>query len=297
MNNTTQDSGFIALSLLLGLLLGTTAYVSSVGLVLSCSRDSRASHALYNIKRSARVVDALIAHSVMYRDLYGPSGAGPGHLPCPDTDAQTTTQPALRALSRAGPNPPCPLWPALRGVVPAHITVGVLRAGVDVEASRAFPLSYSVQSFVVNNPLGRVVNSTVLSQPITLAQVGVERYPWTLSRSPRPLPLRASALQQPVHRRVSAWLVKQLNASNMVVSDECTAPVMCELSLLYPANGSLVEGVTFERHWFWRNEWDNEYQLTVNEGCAEALSECRWQVEANVQANPALVLLQATGES
>ena len=30
--------------------------------------------------------DALISYAVLYGDYYGASGAGPGHLPCPDSN-------------------------------------------------------------------------------------------------------------------------------------------------------------------------------------------------------------------
>ncbi len=46
--------------------------------------------------------DALIAYSVMHGDYYGAAGAGPGHLPCPDTNGNTqgNTPCGLNALAR-----------------------------------------------------------------------------------------------------------------------------------------------------------------------------------------------------
>lgn len=46
--------------------------------------------------------DALIAYAVMHGDYYGAAGAGPGHLPCPDTNGnlQENTPCGLNALAR-----------------------------------------------------------------------------------------------------------------------------------------------------------------------------------------------------
>ncbi len=85
--------------------------------------------------------DRLLYYAVDYVNLYGPGGAGPGHLPCPDTDA---------GALRPGPNPPCGS---------NHIQHGMLPDGVSRRVGRvAFTDSlfqrseYSVAGSVVNNP-------------------------------------------------------------------------------------------------------------------------------------------------
>lgn len=46
--------------------------------------------------------EALIAYAIMHGDYYGAAGAGPGHLPCPDTngDGQENSPCAINALNR-----------------------------------------------------------------------------------------------------------------------------------------------------------------------------------------------------
>ncbi len=276
-----RASGFVALSMLLMLVFCAAAWMHVPDALLLSREDSRADRALHNIKRSARVVDALAAHSVMYHDHYGPSGAGPGHVPCPDTDAHIDLPPERRALSRAGPNPPCASRPEVHGVTPAHISVATLRAGVDVEAGVGYPLSYAVLSDVVNNPTGRIVNTELLSQATTLARIGVARQSAHVAsqRPLLPLPLRSHVVHAPVKRRVTSWLINQLASSTLLPSSGCHPPTGCELSALYPLKKALVEGVTAERHWFWRNQWDLGYWLMVDAICADSSASCRWHVD------------------
>lgn len=287
--------GFVAVSMLLVLLAGGVAMLAGGGVPHNMREHTAAIQALSIVERSARVMDALIAHSVLYPDLYGPQGAGPGHLPCPDTDAHPEMSPQLRRLSRAGPNPPCAARPELYGVVPAHITVAEFRAGVDVDSGRSYPLSYVVQSNVVNNPIGRVVNNAMLSQAGTLAQIGIERH----LQGAQPLRLRAAHVHAATARRVGAWLIKQLDAAALATHGNCAAPLSCDLSAHYPADTLIIEGVTSERHWFWRNAWFKEFQLTVDSACSVYANGCRWRIveqvlelDPDLESSPLLLRLQ-----
>lgn len=101
--------------------------------------------------------DELLALAVNYADQYGALGAGPGHLPCPNT--------ALPDGSRASeaPDPPCGSQPWVIGRVPRQAgsssasRVTVFQRG-PYEHQQA--LWYVVSGAYVNNPLGtaQIVN-------------------------------------------------------------------------------------------------------------------------------------------
>ena len=101
--------------------------------------------------------DELLALAVNYADQYGALGAGPGHLPCPNT--------ALPDGSRASeaPDPPCGGQPWVIGRVPRQAgssgasRVTVFQRGA-YEHQQA--LWYVVAGAYVNNPLGtaQIVN-------------------------------------------------------------------------------------------------------------------------------------------
>ncbi len=83
----------------------------------------------------------LIHYSADYATLYAPGGAGPGHLPCPDTDPNNT---------RPGPNPPCGRNKVAVGQLPDGVSRAVGR--VAFSAALLNRVSYSVAKSIVNNP-------------------------------------------------------------------------------------------------------------------------------------------------
>lgn len=111
---------------------------------------------------------SLLAHASAYPESYGPSGAGPAHLPCPDTDgwpppagdAATLTAAGGSASAGAfdgeGPDPPCGTGAVAVGWLPRHVSLPSHRELFHRE--RARHLVYAVSTSVVNNPLDRVVN-------------------------------------------------------------------------------------------------------------------------------------------
>ena len=105
---------------------------------------------------------ALLAYATNYMTHYKPRGAGPGHFPCPDTDAPTTSD----GLSQYnnwhldGPNPPCANNTVEYGWLPRH--VNVLKGRYHFHQRARQRLWYAVSGRFVNNPVNRTVNNATL---------------------------------------------------------------------------------------------------------------------------------------
>lgn len=102
---------------------------------------------------------ALLAHAAAYPEHYGPRGAGPGHLPCPDTDRWPPSRGAARGggtFDGEGPDPPCGEGAVAVGWLPRQVSLPSHREPFHHESARR--LLYAVSTTVINNPLDRVVN-------------------------------------------------------------------------------------------------------------------------------------------
>ena len=104
----------------------------------------------------ADVRQQLIAYSASYLESYKPTGAGPGHLPCPDTDHSPDEYQVQAGLRGDGPNPPCGSHSIAVGKLPRHISHGKSRYAFHLEDKHA--LWYAVDTRFINNPVNRVVN-------------------------------------------------------------------------------------------------------------------------------------------
>ncbi len=98
----------------------------------------------------------LIAYSSSYLESYKPTGAGPGHLPCPDTDQTTNEFQVQVGLRGDGPNPPCGKHSIALGKLPRHISHSKSRYAFHLEDKHN--LWYAVDTRFINNPVNRVVN-------------------------------------------------------------------------------------------------------------------------------------------
>lgn len=279
-----QSQGFVGLAMLLVVLSTGASLLALKAVGIRAHSHARATQNIKALGRSARVVEALMAHSTLYADVYGPAGAGPGHLSCPDTDVLPGSASIERSLARAGPNPPCALRPSPSGVVPAHVTVGSLRQGIDPDADNAPALSYRVSAEVVNNPIDRVVNTRrLLEQDIrAMASVGVdERLNETAD-----ITLSADVLMPVVERRVAAWVIQRVDetlispaVAESVSSPGCAESAGCVVSDIAGIMAVAVEGVVRERHWFWRNRWSDEFRLRIDLACVSAPQACSWAID------------------
>ena len=113
---------------------------------------------------------ALIAHASAYPESYGPTGAGPGHLVCPDTDTPLDGRsvdelPATGTAFRGdGPNPPCGDGTLAIGRLPRHVSRPGRRTAFHHERTQRFV--YGVSTRYVNNPIDRVVNPESGGAPV-----------------------------------------------------------------------------------------------------------------------------------
>jgi len=241
----------------------------------------------------------LIHYSVDYANLYGAGGAGPGHLPCPDTDAMNV---------QSGPNPPCSQQIIASGKVPSGVTRTIGRLGFTHQLSNR-PI-YEVGRALVNNPMQAIATNQwpdehrFSSHTFAYAKLtGVNGESRTIGKK---------HLQVPVHQWVQAWLVNQLlisvlshcekrsyedvqiDSSPIVLADCALAepatrriPIACRsevtvcvleaeelLSLLTNGDQLDWQGVPIRRHWFVANQWLALAQLQLHTDCAFQRQPC-----------------------
>jgi len=104
----------------------------------------------------------LLAYSASYLESYKPTGAGPGHLPCPDLDNTPDVYQVRLGLRGDGPNPPCGKYPIVVGKLPRHISHGRSRYAFHLEDKHA--TWYAVDTRFINNPVNRVVNPATVGR-------------------------------------------------------------------------------------------------------------------------------------
>ena len=283
------ETGFVALALLVLLLAGTTA-VTLVGPSPGAT-PSRPERALAEIRRLTTARDALLAYAATYPHRYGPTGAGPGHLPCPDTDA---------TFRLAGPNPPCGGAAAATGRLPAHVTVGPSRIGLDVAAGGP-PIRYRLDARFANNPARRPLafageDAVASAAPPLAAALSLE--------APRGarfvLNVEEGALAEAAELGVAAWFAavaepvdgirdgavvgpRATPAEGKTTSrDETDALERVTRRVPAPDGGGgvpTVEGVPQARHWFALDGWARALRVTVEPGCRRTGTPCAWRID------------------
>ena len=254
---------------------------------------------------------ALLTYAALYPWLYGPRGAGPGHLPCPDTDEQTMA-PWSQASRRDGPNPPCGSEASAIGQLPRHVNLAGHRYVFHVESYQR--LEYRVSSAMINNPVNRIINDAVIrGEQGQWPFVAWVRQPLDETGQPHSaisqVPVSRESLLPGVRRSVAAWLVRQVNrerdevcsltAEWVSASTSPDAPDLLSLiaqresesvtqpapqpvdspgsCLEYPPQDAavddrLIEGVPLAAHWFMRNGWHERIVLQLSESCIAAQS-------------------------
>lgn len=155
-----------ALLVLLGMLAG-------LGVALLLPADAAFKTNSQSLQRDRLVArelqqakEALLAYAISYADNYRPSGAGVGHLPCPDLDPVDDGNP-----DNDGPNPPCGTAARQLGRLPRQtFTFGSPIPEADQQGSHkrlSFherrsdidqQLWYAVSSGFINNPVATIVN-------------------------------------------------------------------------------------------------------------------------------------------
>lgn len=161
----SRQRGYANAILMLSVLSGLVLSSSVQSLVI----DSRLSVTEADRQTITSAREALIAYSVNYMELYGARGAGPGHLPCPDTDAKAGS--TIDQWKKDGPNPPCGQQPVATGWLPRHANVNHGRYRFHSDARQR--LWYAVANEFVNNPVNRIVNPASSSGLDVLGNDGV----------------------------------------------------------------------------------------------------------------------------
>ncbi|MBX2838097.1 MAG: hypothetical protein KTR35_14665 [Gammaproteobacteria bacterium] len=135
---------------------------------------------------------SLIAYATSYQDLYGVNGAGPGHLPCPDTD--DTDSPSLPL--KAGPNPPCGSGRYAIGLLPSYIQFSDQSYRFLSPADGR--LWYVVSSNFINNPVNRLVNLSVADTTLREAVAFLVQLPNSMAQMQAQALLEQVFSQQPL---------------------------------------------------------------------------------------------------
>jgi hypothetical protein len=155
---------------------------------------------------------ALISYSAHYLYLYGPKGAGIGHLPCPDTSSLNSD--ATSWSVNQGPNPPCGNHPVAVGHLPSHISFPkgryMLHAGFGPR------VDYTVSDRVINNPGNHPVSpALMLAVSSNLQHAALIRHQALTFNSNRTISseiiITKKALMLAIRPAVAAWLVEKLN--------------------------------------------------------------------------------------
>ena len=165
-----------------------------------------------------RLMDArqsLLSYATLYPWLYGPSGAGPAHLPCPDTDGygEQGAQPESGMTQRRdGSNPPCASLLSSEGYLPRHTVLPASRYLFHSEPWQRF--HYQVAGNVVNNPVNRVVNLELLSSTDDLALARISLRSSIDSSTVGQVIIRGQALRDSTAASVAAWVKARVATSS-----------------------------------------------------------------------------------
>ena len=293
------SGGFVALALVALLLAGSTAtllFGHRPGPVASGP-----ARALEDVRRLAAARDALLAYAATYPERYGPTGAGPGHLPCPDTDA---------TFRLAGPNPPCGRGAVAEGRLPAHVTVDGTRTGLDL-APDGVPIRYRLDTRVANNPARRPV-------AFGAGRAGASRIVAELSL-PAPgggrhaLRIDGAALADAAELGTVAWFashaapVLRCGAEPVPSATDAASPRVAVDALALvtrraPTSGrgacedgetgelddgdggvAVIEGVPQARHWFALDAWAGALHAPVAPACRVVGTRCAWRIDARAR--------------
>jgi len=242
-----------------------------------------------------RLVDArqsLLSYSVLYHYLYGPAGAGPGHLPCPDTDGYAQAAHTLESgfIQRLdGANPPCASADEPDGYLPRHTVLPGIRYLFHSEPWQRY--EYRVAAQIINNPVNRTVNLATLDQSghRSLAVVSIPSLNGDFVQGQ--VTLRGNSLRHGMASSVAAWVLAR---SNQTVRFDM--PLRCEsdrlLTMIFDQPVTLsgtacltdspgentIEGVPVARHWYFRNRWHEWVRVVNEQGCetgALSAEKCR----------------------
>lgn len=303
--NLQLQSGYVVLAMLVLLMSVGGAWLGMLGLPKS-ARYIDETLSFHDRQSLVDTRQALLSYATLYPFLYGPSGAGPGHLPCPDSDGfHRGLAPPESGFHqrRDGPDPPCIALPVSAGMMPRHVKLPGLHYVFHTQVTQNF--LYEVDGALINNPLNRLVNSSVLRQPDSVPAAVVSLPSVNGTSMLGRVELSRSAILGTTVAAVAAWIIarsretrpgscdsdEQVDVLGVVQVTPCdkslTPATDCEsehlLELLLDVSVAVdtclianvkdhtIEGVPAERHWFLRNEWLSFVALDYAKGCEPGL--------------------------
>ena len=161
------QSGVALVLLMLTLLLASGSYLL-VQHVNHETVDYASSERRLRTMKLQKAKQALLTYAVSYADNYLPTGAGPGHLPCPDRSPIADDN-----EGNDGPDPPCSRDGSNRGRFPRftysrdHSDPNQARKRIEFYPERSFQdqqMWYAVSRSHINNPVNTVVNPATKGQ-------------------------------------------------------------------------------------------------------------------------------------
>lgn len=252
------------------------------------------------------LVDArqsLLSYSVLYPYLYGPTGAGPAHFPCPDTDGYQQQDVELSTgirQRRDGPNPPCASLAGSQGLLPRHTVLPGRRYLFHSQSYQRY--HYHVEGAVVNNPVNRVVGLYHLRAQAHQAVASIRLSSPDNTRVVARVTLTGQSLIEATVASVGAWIIQRssqiLNRQCVLQADDAvqqaslgqachlpkTVSSLCDgdevLALVLDApvvhsseclvndlGSNTIEGAPASRHWFVRNLWYTSVNVSYLDEC------------------------------
>ncbi|MEE9321075.1 MAG: hypothetical protein V3U76_11560 [Granulosicoccus sp.] len=256
---------------------------------------------------------ALLAYTADYAQLYGGTSAGPGHLPCPDSDIRKPVK-ADSAAPNDGPNPPCGRGGFSTGWLPRQVTINAHRYVIQPQKSRNY--RYTVATGYINNPINRIVNSrsntglSVGGRQAVVAMISTDK---VVGDQGMQIFLYRGQLIKTAKRAVAAWLIEALQRAylrscrdeSIGGSEGCrfTSTVLSRenstqheqyinlrgqdlVSVLADPVANSIDGTPILRHWFVRNRWHEEFELQVQQVClGEYAGRCQFVIGTGVTAD------------
>ncbi|MFK7859038.1 MAG: hypothetical protein AB8B64_09460 [Granulosicoccus sp.] len=204
-----SEHGYVLLTMLVLLLSVGGGWMSHSRLTYV---NSEASHTI-SVNDQHSLVQArqsLISYAALYPYLYGPTGAGPAHLPCPDTDGYRERGSRAQSgqnQSRDGSDPPCASQSGSDGLLPRHTVLPGHRYLFHSQPWQRF--EYRVAGHMINNPLNRVVNLQGLvadaQEPVATISLPLSDDADTAAH----VTIRGRALVNATVASVAAWVIQR----------------------------------------------------------------------------------------
>lgn len=305
-----RQSGYVLMAMLIAMLAVGGAWVGAVGVNSVAQRDTGMNFALTrDVQALIDARQSLLSYSTIYPNLYGPGGAGPAHLPCPDTDGYGVASAQVSSgelFRRDGSNPPCLSTHSAFGKLPRHTVLPGHRYQFHSELWQRF--DYQVGAHLVNNPINRIVNTATPGKYPERPGLKISlRGKDDPGKTRAQVVLTQSALLEVSAVYVAAWIIERVAKNRrsdcvsspaplsevedvhiaptqndcLLANFECEQDELLVLLLDEPVappgeclvdslNLYALEGVPARRHWLIRNQWLDVISIEYTQACKPA---------------------------